>query len=136
MNPVDCVFCQIIAKKVPSRVVYEDEHGIVFLDISGDVAGHLILAPKKHTENLLDTDVDMLQKMQIAISQVNEHLIKNCGYDGVNILSASGKAAGQSVNHLHFHIIPRREKDGIEAWPVLQERKEVTSEELFEKLKV
>ena len=52
-----------------------------------------------------------------TIKKISNHYVNNCGYEGCNIINASGKEAQQSVFHLHFHIIPRKKDDGVNAWP-------------------
>lgn len=114
---MDCIFCKIISGEVPSRKVYEDQHTLVFMDIAGDVDGHMLAVPKKHVTSLLDCDADTLCHLMAAVKQVAGHCVNQCGYDGVNLLNASGESAGQSVPHFHIHIIPRKTGDGVDAWP-------------------
>lgn len=111
-----CTFCRIVSGEIPSMKVYEDEHSLVFMDIARDVDGHMLAVPKKHVENILDCDDETLCHLMRAVKKVSEHCLQ-CGYTGVNLLNASGTSAGQSVAHFHLHIIPRKEGDGIDAWP-------------------
>lgn len=113
----DCIFCKIVAGEVPSRKVFEDEHTLAFLDIAGDVDGHILVIPKKHVKNILDCDRETLTQVMGTVKRVADHLVENCGYDGVNLLNASDESAGQSVPHFHIHIIPRKAGDGIDTWP-------------------
>ena len=113
----DCVFCRIAAGEIPGRKVFEDGHTLAFLDIAGDVDGHILVIPKKHVRSLLDCDGETLGRVMETVKKVSGHLVENCGYDGVNLLNASGESAGQSVPHFHIHIIPRKAGDGIDAWP-------------------
>ena len=112
-----CVFCRIIQGELPSRKVYEDENTLVFMDIAADVDGHLVAVPKVHCKSLLDCPPKNLHDLMDALQRVSRHLTENCGYDGVNLLHASEESAGQSVPHLHMHLIPRKKDDGIDAWP-------------------
>lgn len=114
---MDCVFCKIIAGEIPSMKVYEDERSLVFMDIARDVDGHMLAVPKKHVKSLFDCDADTLTALLAAVQKVARHCVETCGYDGVNLLNASGESAGQSVPHFHIHLIPRRYADGIDAWP-------------------
>ena len=116
---MDCVFCGIINGTIPKYTIYEDEHTLAFLDIANDVDGHTIVVPKKHVVNILDCDDDTLVQLTGTVKLLSTHYVENCGYQGVNLLNASGKAAQQSVSHFHIHIIPRKNDDGIDAWPVL-----------------
>lgn len=112
-----CVFCRIIQGELPSKKVYEDENTLIFMDIAGDVDGHLVAVPKVHCKSLLDCPPKNLHDLMDALQRVSRHLTENCGYDGVNLLHASEESAGQSVPHLHMHLIPRKKADGIDAWP-------------------
>ncbi len=131
----ECIFCKIIKGELPSYKIYEDEHTFAFLDISNDANGHILVIPKLHCENVLDCDDEILASVIKTIKKISKHLVDNCGFQGVNILNASGKAAEQSVFHLHFHILPRKEDDGMKTFPKLKEN-EITLEELCEKLKI
>ena len=120
---MDCIFCKIINKEVPSYLIYEDEYTYAFLDIAEDIDGHTIVIPKKHVENILDCDNETLSHVMDTVRLISKHYVEDLGYDGVNVLNANGRAAEQSVFHLHFHILPRKEKDGIKAWPHLDNAK-------------
>lgn len=112
-----CVFCRIISGELPSLKVYEDENTLVFMDVAGDVDGHMLAVPKRHVKNILDCDPDTLGALMEAVRRVSRHCAQKCGYDGVNLLNASDESAGQSVPHFHIHIIPRKNGDGLDAWP-------------------
>jgi len=112
-----CVFCDIVASKIPSYEIYEDDQTLAFLDIAKDFIGHTLVIPKAHYENVLDCPNDALTKVVNTVQIVSQHFVNNCGYTGANILNASGASAQQSVFHLHFHIVPRTEDDGLDMWP-------------------
>lgn len=116
---MDCIFCKIIAGEIPCKPIYEDEHTLVFMDIAGDADGHMLAVPKKHANSILDCDEDTLSHLMHTVQLVAQHCTERCGYDGVNLLNASGESAGQSVPHFHMHILPRKKDDGIDAWPAL-----------------
>ena len=113
----DCIFCRIAAGEIPSAKVYEDEHTYAFRDLNPQAPVHVLVIPKKHCRNILDCDTETLNAVMETVRKVSLHLTEKCGYDGVNLLNASGESAGQSVDHFHIHIIPRRKNDGIDAWP-------------------
>ena len=123
----DCIFCKIIDGAVPSMKVYEDAYTLVIMDIAGDVDGHMLAIPKSHIKSIFDCDSDTLHHVIDAVKVVASRLKEKCGYDGVNLLNASGEAAGQSVGHCHIHIIPRKDGDGIDAWPRFPGSKEEIS---------
>lgn len=113
----NCVFCKILNKEIPSYKIYEDEFTYAFLDISKDVFGHTLVIPKKHVTNILDADETTLENVIKTVKKVSNHYTQNCGFEGVNIMNANHESAGQTVFHLHFHIIPRKTGDGVDAWP-------------------
>ena len=112
----DCIFCKILKGEIPSYKIYEDDKVYAFLDIACDSYGHTLVIPKKHCANVLDCDEADYQAVMAAVQIISRHYVNDCGFDGVNILNASGKAAQQSVFHLHMHIIPRKENDGLNTW--------------------
>lgn len=115
----ECVFCQIASHALTSCVVYEDEFTCVFMDAAEDVDGHMLAIPKQHFESILDCDETMLHHLMDTVKHVASHCVSHCGYEGVNLLNASGACAGQSIPHFHIHMIPRKRGDGINAWPRL-----------------
>lgn len=132
---MDCIFCKIINNELPSRIVFQDSHTIVFMDIAKDVDGHMVVAPKKHVENLFNCDSETLQHLINTLQIVSKHCVENCGFEGINVLHASGEAADQSVPHFHFHLIPRKKGDGVDAWPNFEGAKREI-EEVFEELRI
>lgn len=114
---MNCIFCKIIKGEIPSYKIYEDEYTYAFLDIAKDVDGHTLVIPKKHVVNVLDCDEQTLKHVISTVKKICNHYVDNCGFEGCNILNATGEAAQQSVMHLHFHIIPRKSNDGVNSWP-------------------
>ena len=114
-----CPFCRIAQGEAPCYRIYEDEYTLAFLDTAGDVEGHTLVIPKVHVETIDHCPEEIALQLAGTVRLVSEHYVKDCGYDGVNILSASGKTAQQSVPHLHFHILPRKQGDGLNALPRL-----------------
>ena len=103
----DCIFCAIAAGEIPSFKVYEDDIVLAYLDINPFSKGHTLVIPKAHTTGLLDTDDAVLAAVVARVKKVAAHLRAALPCDGFNILQNNGEAAGQTVRHLHFHIIPR-----------------------------
>ena len=112
----DCIFCKIVNGEIPSYKIYEDDKTYAFLDIAKDSVGHTLVIPKKHCVNVLDCDDEYYLAVMNAVRKISRHYVEACGFDGVNIINASGKAAQQSVFHMHVHIIPRKENDGLNTW--------------------
>lgn len=132
---MDCPFCRRASGETPTRVIYENDHALVFLSDRGFEDGHMVAVPKKHVENILDCDESTLGHLMAAVKKVANHIVDNCGYGGVNLISASGKAADQSVFHFHIHLIPRKMGDGVEAWPPFAGAK-CDADEMFETLRM
>lgn len=108
-----CIFCSIINGDIPSYKVYEDDIFLAFLDISQAEIGHTLVVPKKHFENFLEMDDETASKMIILVKEI-ANKVKNATHaSGINILNNNGVSAGQSVNHIHFHIIPRYDNDDL-----------------------
>ena len=103
----DCIFCAIAAGEIPSFKVYEDDLVLAYLDINPFTKGHTLVIPKAHSTGLLDTDDEVLAAVVARVKKVAAHLKAALPCDGFNILQNNGEAAGQTVHHLHFHIIPR-----------------------------
>ena len=116
---MESVFTKIIKGEIPCYKIYEDEYTYAFLDIAKDAIGHTVIVSKKHVNNVLDADVETLSHVMETISKISNHYVNNCGFDGVNVLNNSGSSAEQSVMHLHFHIIPRKENDNMKVFPEL-----------------
>lgn len=131
----DCVFCKIISGEFSSRKIYEDEKTLAFLDIAKDVDGHILVVPKKHVKNILDVDNETLCDVMRTVKKVSNHLIQNCGYDGVNLVNCSDESAEQSVPHFHVHIIPRKIGDGLKVFPKFSGAKE-DLDVILEKLRI
>lgn len=135
MKMAECIFCRIISGEIPSGKVFEDEWTLAFMDAARDVDGHILVVPKEHKKNILDCDDETLIRLMKTVKRISNHLVANCGYNGVNLLNASDESAGQSVPHFHIHIIPRKTGDGIDAWPHF-EGAEQDADTLFEKLRM
>ncbi len=103
----DCIFCAIAAGEIPSFKIYEDEIVLAYLDINPFSLGHTLVIPKAHSEGLLDTPDETLAAVIARVKKVAAHLKAALPADGFNILQNNGEAAGQTVKHLHFHIVPR-----------------------------
>ncbi len=122
-----CVFCNIAQGAINCLKVYEDEYTLALMDIAGDVDGHILVIPKEHCENMLDCSNELFTHVMSTVKLVSNHLVEKCGYDGVDIMNANDESAGQSVMHLHIHIIPRKVNDGLGSkgeWPVFNGAKQ------------
>ena len=109
----DCIFCKIVAGELPSHKVYEDDSILAFMDITPTSKGHTLVIPKEHYEDLLSTPEDALKQIAAVLPKVARAAVKATGAEGFNVLQSNNPCAGQCVFHIHFHIVPRRDGDGI-----------------------
>lgn len=107
----NCIFCAIADGEIPSFKVYEDECVVAYLDINPCSEGHTLVVPREHSECLLDTPDATIAAVLARVKKVAAHLKEALPCDGFNIVQNNGEAAGQTVKHLHFHIVPRRSGD-------------------------
>lgn len=113
---MDCIFCKIAAGEIPSNKVYEDGDIVAFLDITPVNPGHTLVIPKQHCENLLDLPEEALCALAKAVKKIAPAILTATGAKGFNLGLNNGQAAGQAVNHFHWHIMPRFEGDGHNLW--------------------
>jgi histidine triad (HIT) family protein len=118
MDTDDCIFCKIVAGQIPATKIYEDEIVLAFLDIGPISDGHTLVIPKQHLEKLHDCPAELLGQIGSRLGKIAKAVAAGISCDGYNVLSNTGRAAGQLVGHLHFHIIPRSTGDGVfNSWP-------------------
>jgi histidine triad (HIT) family protein len=113
----DCIFCKIIAGKIPSAKVYENDRVLAFLDIMPINPGHTLVIPKHHSENIYSAPEEDLEECIKAVKIVAKAVKKGVDADGVIVSQSNEKAAGQVIGHIHFHIIPRFNNDGLKNFP-------------------
>lgn len=110
-----CIFCMIANHEINSSIIYEDDKVVAFLDLSQVTKGHTLVVPKKHYANLIECDSEDLAHVIKVTQMLSKRIMERCGATGVNILNNCNEVAGQTVMHVHFHIIPRySENDAIE----------------------
>lgn len=125
----DCVFCKIMAKQIPVTVVHEDEHTLAFMDIGQVNPGHVLVALKKHAENIFALDEAQAAAVFGAAAKVARAIRGAFEPQGLSVYQANGAAAGQTVLHLHIHLVPRYEGDGMAlTWPVKNPPREKLAE--------
>ncbi len=112
----DCVFCQIANKTIPAEIVYETGDWLAFLDIKPVNLGHTLLIPKIHRENLFDLTPELLAAVGGQLQKLGRAVKIATAADGLNIGMNNYPAAGQLINHAHFHLIPRFADDGHRHW--------------------
>ncbi len=110
----DCIFCEILAGRAPASIVYRDEQCVVFMDIQPITPGHLLVVPAQHAASLPELDpaagghiFQVAQRMAAALRRSGVRC------EGISLSLADGAAAGQTVFHMHLHVIPRFAGDGF-----------------------
>jgi len=115
----DCVFCKIVAGQIPAAKVYEDEATLAFMDIGQVNPGHALVALKAHAENLYALDDAQAAALARCATRVARAIRKAFAPEGLSVYQANGAAAGQTVFHVHVHLVPRHSGDGMAlGWPV------------------
>ena len=105
----DCIFCKIVAKQIPSQIVYEDESILAFKDIHPMAPVHILVIPKKHILNVNDIteqDEAMIGKIFSVVKKLAAEM--GVAETGFRVVTNSGSDGGQEVDHLHFHLIGGR----------------------------
>jgi histidine triad (HIT) family protein len=113
MSDPDCIFCKIVAGELPATIVDEDERTIAFMDISPATRGHALVIPRVHSRDIFEASAEDLQATALAAQRLARRAKERLGADGVNLLNSAGRAAWQTVFHLHIHVIPRYRDDPL-----------------------
>ena len=109
----DCLFCKIVEGSVPSKKVFENDNCFAFLDIFPAAKGHTLVIPKKHFTDIHEIDAQSYGAVAAATKEVADLLQNKLGSEGVTIFQMNRKAGWQTVLHLHMHVIPRWDNDGL-----------------------
>jgi histidine triad (HIT) family protein len=118
MSADDCLFCKMATGQIPVTKIYEDDVVLAFLDIGPISDGHTLVIPKQHYEQLHDCPTELLAQIASRLGEIAGAISSAMNSDGYNVLCNNGRAAGQVINHLHFHIIARDINDGLfSRWP-------------------
>ena len=106
---MDCIFCKIAAGQIPAQLIYEDSRVIAFRDIKPEARVHVLLVPRKHIERVSDLSSDDDFQLVSEIHRVAIKIASNEGLSsGFRLVTNSGPDAGQTVNHLHYHLLGGR----------------------------
>lgn len=108
----DNIFAKILRGEAPAFKVYEDDYSLAFMDVMPQVEGHTLVIPKDPTENLHDADPIILGHTMATVQRVSAAVKQAFDSPGIMIAQLNGAPAGQTVFHLHFHILPRA--DGLD----------------------
>lgn len=117
---MDCIFCKIIDGEIPAVKVLDEEQAVAFMDINPVSRGHLLVIPKRHAENIFEISEEDLAAVMKAVRRCARAAKEALKAEGVTVLQLNGKASGQVVPHLHVHIMPRWEGDGlsVSSWEI------------------
>ncbi|HEU0051463.1 MAG TPA: HIT family protein [Patescibacteria group bacterium] len=132
---MDCLFCKIIAGEIPCTKIYEDDLVLAFLDIKPVHPGHTLVIPKTHASTLFAMDQALVKSWAAAIQNIAKAVVKGTGAHGFNLELNDGSAAGQLVPHVHMHIVPRFDHDGLRHWPGTAYQNAAEAQTVAEKIK-
>lgn len=130
----ECIFCKLANGEIPTNAIYEDEDFKVIMDANPASKGHCIILPKTHAANLLELPEEYCEKLLPVAKKCCKVLMEVLRCDGINVLQNNGEVAGQTVFHLHVHLIPRYKGDGVKIkW--VENKDETDIEALAEKIR-
>ena len=131
------IFAKILRGEIPSQRVYEDTTCIAFMDVMPQAPGHVLIVPKAPSRNLLDAEPETLSQLIPVVQKLAKACMTAFSADGISIMQFNEAAGGQTVFHLHFHVIPRhddvplkRHHDGMEDPQVLAANAEKIRQQL------
>jgi histidine triad (HIT) family protein len=107
------IFGKILRGEIPCHRVYEDDETLAFMDVMPQAGGHVLVIPKTPSRNLLDADPSVLARLMPVVQKIARAAKDAFEADGITVIQFNEPAAGQTVFHLHFHIIPRHEGQAL-----------------------
>jgi histidine triad (HIT) family protein len=107
------IFAKILRGEIPCHKIYEDEHTLAFMDVMPQVDGHCLVVPKRPSRGLLDADPVVLGQLMATVQKVAAAAKKAFNADGLQIRQYNEEAGGQTVFHLHFHILPMKAGESL-----------------------
>lgn len=118
MSDPNCIFCKIASGDIPAWKLYEDEHVLSFLDIGPLSEGHCLIIPKRHYVTIDEMPAEEAAACMAVVPKLSRAVMDSVDAKGWNVLQNNGRVSGQAVDHVHIHIIPRNEGDGLGfRWP-------------------
>lgn len=109
----NCIFCKIVNKEIPAKIVFEDDICLAILDINPATTGHLLLMPKEHYMIMPMVPDEVLGHLSVISKSLADLLKETFGCDDTTVFIANGAAAGQQSQHFMMHVIPRYKDDGL-----------------------
>jgi len=114
---MECIFCKIIASDIPCHEVLKNDKVMAFFDVLPISQGHSIIVPREHVADVEDLSDDALAAMALAVKKIGKAVMDGLDVKGYSVFLDNKSAANQHVPHVHFHLVPRAEGDGLERWP-------------------
>ncbi len=102
---MDCIFCKIVAKEVPSEIIYEDEKVLVFKDLEPKAPVHVLVIPKTHISSVMEINEENSEIISHIFKVIKKLSSKLNLQNGFRVINNCGKYGGQTVNHIHFHVL-------------------------------
>ncbi len=133
---MNCIFCDIISRRESAEILFENDKLISFLDIRPVNFGHALVIPKVHYENFLSVSKEDLCNLIETTQLISDAIVRSLKADGFNIIVNNGTAAGQSVFHFHFHIIPRFKTDDFKFRPLIKKYDDGLIQKYAEKIRL
>lgn len=131
----ECIFCKIAAGEMPALQVYANDKVVAFLDNHPCVKGHTVVIPKRHGANILEFSDDELKDIFAGVKAATQKIKDALPVESFNIGLNHGPASGQSINHLHIHILPRWPNDGGGSMhTIVRKASDESVEEVFKKI--
>lgn len=112
----NCLFCKIVSRIIPSRMIYEDQACIAFLDINPVNHGHILVVPRHHHKDMMTLPPEIAAAVASIVPAIATAVVRATGAEGFNLIVNNGAVAGQTIFHGHWHIIPRFHDDTVN-WP-------------------
>ena len=122
------IFARILRGEIPSHSVYEDAEAVAFMDVMPQGPGHLLVVPKAASRNLLDADPEVLSRLMPVVQKLARAAKLAFASDGVTVMQFNEPASGQTVFHLHVHIIPRFNGEPLHPHSGTMEKAEILAE--------
>lgn len=134
----DCPFCEIVQRDDPdAREVYRDQHVVAFFPRNPATLGHTLVIPRLHIPDIWSLDQITAERLARVTTQLAAAVKRAVNPDGLNIIQSNGKAASQTVFHLHVHLVPRWEGDPVgRIWPPETDYTEQEKDDAWERLRV
>lgn len=127
----NCIFCKIINKEMPATIIYEDDEFMAVFDKFPATLGHILVLPKNHFETIFKIPTDVSGKLFTLATKIAQHMETTLNIESLNILQNNGEIAGQTIDHVHVHLIPRYKDDGV---IIKSKNEEISNEKINELL--